>query len=222
VLEVPCGAGRLSRRLAQKAAELTIVDVEPKMVARALAACAGGGARVVGEIADMRTLDLGRVFDVALIPREALQLLAPTDAARALSAIGAHLASGGLLFVDLSMFRRADRARPDPDYYDEAAADGVWLKNWTRRLADGSQLIRRSVQRHEPNAIAFRLDYRVRHANGERRRWRSRMRLFLYDRDWVERATPPGMRLEHAYGDYDKTEFSSVAPRLLALYRKSA
>src|ERR1700677_954095 len=67
VLEVPCGAGRLSRWIAAKAAELTVVDLEPKMVARALEiAEPAARGRLDGQVADMRTLSLGRNFDLAL------------------------------------------------------------------------------------------------------------------------------------------------------------
>jgi SAM-dependent methyltransferase len=161
VLEVPCGAGRLSRWVATKAAELTVVDLEPNMVARALkSACPRARARLGGRVADMRTLDLGREYDVALIPREALQLLAPADAAGALAAVGAHVAPGGLMFVDLAMFNDAHDP-PDPDYYDGAATDRTWRVNWTRRLGAGAELTRRSRQTLEKDAILFELDYRI-------------------------------------------------------------
>jgi SAM-dependent methyltransferase len=220
VLEVPCGAGRLSRWIAEKAAELTVVDLEPKMVARALESVQPGArAWLQGQVADMRTLDLGRDFDLALIPREALQLLAPAEAARALAAVGAHVAPGGLMFVDLAMFTPA---RGDPDYYDGAATDRTWRVNWTRRLDAGAELTRRSRQTLEKDAILFELDYRIYRDCGETDSWQSRMRLYRYDRAFVEAATPPSMSLIAVYGGYDKTDFSAVAPRLLALYRKSA
>jgi SAM-dependent methyltransferase len=220
VLEIPCGAGRLSRWIAAKAAELTVVDLEPNMVARTLErACPGAKARVGGRVADMRTLDLGREYDVALIPREALQLLAPAEAARALAAIGSHVARGGLMFVDLATFTPA---RGDPDYYDRAAADGTWRANWTRRLEAGAELTRRSRQTLEKDAILFELDYRIHGDGRETDSWQSGMRLFRYDRAFVEAAAPLGMSLIAIYGGYDKTDFSAVAPRLLALYQKSA
>jgi SAM-dependent methyltransferase len=219
VVEIPCGAGRLSRWIAGEAAELTVVDLEPKMVARALErARRGARARLDGRVADMRKLDLGREFDLALIPREALQLLAPADGARALAAVGSHVAPGGLMFVDLATFAGAGG---DPDYYD-AAADGVWRENWTRRLGAGAELTRRSQQTRESDAILFELDYRIRRDGCETESWRSRMRLFRYDRKWVEAAAPRHMSLTAIFGGYDKTDFSAIAPRLLALYRKCA
>ncbi len=219
VLEVPCGAGRLSRGIAAKAAELTVVDLEPKMVARALdRARAGARARLDGQVADICTLDLGRKYDVALIPREALQLLAPAQATRALAAVGAHVAPGGLMFVDLATFN----AHADPDYYDGAAAEGAWRDNWTRRLGPGAELARRSRQITEKDAILFELDYRVRRDDGGTDAWQSRMRLFRYDRDFIEASAPAGMSLIALYGGYDKTGYSIMASRLLALYRRCA
>ena len=221
VLEVPCGAGRLSRWIAEKAAELTLVDIEPKMVGRALeSARPGARALLEGRVVDMRTLDLGREFDLALIPREALQLLTPADGARALAAVGAHVAPGGLMFVDLATF--AGACPGDPDYYDGAAADGAWRDNWTRRLDAGAELTRRSQQTRESDAILFELDYFIRRGGDETETRRSQMRLFRYDHGFLEAAAPRGMSLAAIYGGYDKTDFSAIAPRLLALYRKSA
>jgi SAM-dependent methyltransferase len=219
VLEVPCGAGRLSRWIAAKAAELTVVDLEPKMVARALeSAKPGARARLDGQVADMRRLNLGREFDLALIPREALQLLAPVDGARAIAAVGAHVAAGGLMLVDLATFN----ARADPDYYDGAAVDGAWRDNWTRRLGPDAVLARRSRQMFEKDAILFELDYRIRRDGRKAEAWQSEMRLFRYDGSFIEASKPVGMSLVGMYGEYNKTSYSAVASRLLALYQRYA
>ena len=224
VLEVPCGAGRLSGRLARRAAELTLVDLEPAMVAKAALAAreANGSVQVHMEVRDMRTLDLGRSVDLALIPREAIQLLPPSEGAQAIAAVAAHVVDGGLLFIDVATFRaRAEHAAGDPDYFDPDRDDDTWRVDWTRDLPDGLRLIRQSAQRQEATSVLVRLAYGIEDKLGGQETWRSEMRLFRYDSNWFGPATPDGMSLESVYGDYDGSPFSDVSPRLLAIYRKS-
>src|SRR5689334_25013870 len=68
VLEVPCGAGRLSIALTQRTRHLTIVDIEPAMVEKAMEAVTRVGREtyVTGHVGDMRTLALGKRFDLVV------------------------------------------------------------------------------------------------------------------------------------------------------------
>lgn len=223
VLEVPCGAGRLSVRIAALASRLTIVDIEPEMVARAIAAIRrhGHGDRVQGRVADMRNLDIADRFDLALIPREALQLLPPDGGRRALAAVAAHVISGGRLVVDLATFRPTPARPPDPDYYAPGRTDGIWATDWTRPLPDGSQLVRRSAQTHDGSSIQFDLRYEVLGPGRAADNWTSGMRLYRYGRDWIEDAVPNGMAVEAVHGSYDGSDFTGDSPRLIAIYRRS-
>jgi SAM-dependent methyltransferase len=220
VLEVPCGAGRLSLRIAPYAGRLTVVDLEPEMVTRTVAALErqGHGHRVRGRVADMRELRLEERFDLALIPREALQLLPPEEGRQALAAVAAHVAPGGRLAVDLATFRPGMGG--DPDYYDPARADGVWATDWTRPLPDGSQLVRQSAQHHDGTSIRFDLQYRVLRGGRAAEDWTSGMRLHRYGRGWIDEARPDGMAVEAVHGDYDGSDFTGDSPRLIALYRR--
>jgi hypothetical protein len=71
-------------------------------------------AVVAGEVADMRTFDLGQSFDLVLVPREALQLLPPNEGAQALARLADHTAPGGLLFLDLATFLGGHDSRQIP------------------------------------------------------------------------------------------------------------
>lgn len=222
VLEVPCGAGRLSLRIASRAGRLTVVDLEPEMVARTVAALErqGHGGRVRGRVADMRGLRLEERFDLALIPREALQLLPPEEGRLALAAVAAHVAPGGRLALDLATFRPVPGGPPDPDYYDPARTDGAWATDWTRTLPDGAQLVRQSAQHHDATSIRFDLQYRVLEGGRAAEDWTSGMRLYRYGRGWVDEARPAGMAVEAVHGDYDGSDFTGDSPRLIALYRR--
>jgi SAM-dependent methyltransferase len=224
VLEVPCGAGRLSGRLARRAAELTVVDLEPAMVAKAAVAAraANGSIHIHTEVQNMRTLDLERSVDLAIIPREALQLLPPSEGMEALATVSAHVVEGGLLFVDVATFRAGSGpAAADPDYFNAYREDDAWCVDWTRDLPDGSRLTRRSAQRQDEASILLRLAYEIEDKHHGVESWRSEMRLYRYDPSWFGPATPDGMTLESVCGDYDCSPFSDLSPRLLAMYRKS-
>ncbi|WP_284164180.1 class I SAM-dependent methyltransferase [Frigidibacter sp. SD6-1] len=224
VLEVPCGAGRLSGRIARKAAELTLVDLEPAMVAKAAVAAraSNGSIHIHTEVQNMRTLDLGRSVDLAIIPREALQLLPPSEGMEALAAVSAHLVEGGLLFVDVATFRAGPGpAAADPDYFNASREDDAWGVDWTRDLPDGSRLTRQSAQRQDDASILLRLAYEIKDKLHGVESWRSEMRLYRYDPGWFGPATPDGMTLESVCGDYDGSPVSDLSPRLLAMYRKS-
>ncbi|RVI32110.1 class I SAM-dependent methyltransferase [Sinorhizobium meliloti] len=223
VLEVPCGVGRLSSRLARKAADLMLVDIEPVMVEKAAKAAAAASSTtcIRTTTCDMRTLDLDAAFDVALVPREALQLLSPDDGKKAISAIGRHIVVGGLLFVDLATFRATNGPLTDPDYFDPGRGDGTWQVDWMRDLADGFRLVRHSAQWQEADSILIELSYEIANPRGVQDSWRSQMRLFRYDRDWLDSAPADGMVLEAVYGDYDRSSFSDASPRMLAMYRRA-
>ena len=222
ILEIPCGAGRLSRHLAPVSHSLTVVDLEPAMVARALdvARLAGRGAIVRGAVQDMRNLALDQTFDLCVIPREALQLVPQPDGTRVLAAVARHLAPGGQLLVDLANFGPQATDEPDPDYYWPDHEDGVLYENWSRPLQDGTILARSSRQAHSAGVIKFDLHYQISFEGLLLDGWQSQMGLHRYERSWLDQATPAGMEIEHVYGGYDRSVFGNRAPRMISIYRK--
>lgn len=100
VLELGCGTGRVTRALAGRAARVVAVDLSPELLARArrrLATCAA----VTLVLADMRSLDLGDVFDLVVAPDDPfVHLLSGDDRDAALEAVARHLAPGGRFVID--------------------------------------------------------------------------------------------------------------------------
>lgn len=224
VLELPCGAGRLSRHIATKTRHLTVADIEPGMVECAVASAraASEKAEVAGVVSDMRSLSLGQTFDLVVVPREALQLLPPSEGEAALHAIAAHVAPGGLLFVDLASFSRKTCVPPDPDYYDPSRADGVWQTDWTRHVQGNARFTRRSAQHHGADGGTIRFDFSYELAGDGRapQHWQSSMVLHVYPPDWLERCVPEGLSVERLCGGYDRSPRSAHAARSLALFRR--
>ena len=106
VLEVACGSGRVLVPQARAGHHVVGLDASPHMLARAreklTAAGLGESGRVRLVQGDMRTFELGEVFDLAVIAVKSFAyLLTRADQQRALAAVAAHLRPGGLLALDL-------------------------------------------------------------------------------------------------------------------------
>lgn len=222
VIEMPCGAGRLSRHLAPRVERLDVVDLEPDMVARAVdsARRASPSTRVEGHVQDMSELSLPDASgaDLAIIPREALQLVPPEDGRRVLAAVAGHLAVGGRLLVDLATFTGVSDP-PDPDYFKPRMPFEAWSEDWVRALPDGRVLRRASKQSEVPGAIHFEMKYSL--GSDFEQQWSSSMTLYRYSCTWIDESVPTGLRLEHVYGGYDRSSPGPASRRLLALYVKS-
>jgi SAM-dependent methyltransferase len=111
VLDVGCGVGRWSLRLARGGARVTGVDLSPTMLAEARrrAADAGLGGRcefVEGDVADLR---LDRRFDLILGVTVLQHLPTAERLARAVERLAEHLAPGGRLVLLEAM-----PSRPEP------------------------------------------------------------------------------------------------------------
>jgi ubiquinone/menaquinone biosynthesis C-methylase UbiE len=101
VLEVACGTGRVTLRLAGEGVDIVGVDIDEHMlhVARQKSE---GLANVSWVQGDMRTLDLGQTFGLLIVPGHSFQfMLTPEDQVQALEAFKRHLEPGGTLIIHL-------------------------------------------------------------------------------------------------------------------------
>jgi SAM-dependent methyltransferase len=115
VLELGCGTGRVTLRLASlsKEQKLWAVDVDPSLVSALRARAADRGVSVRAVCADVCSLDLGREFELILAPMQLLQMLGSTAARRpALERVARHLSPGGRLAAALVEAASASRAGP--------------------------------------------------------------------------------------------------------------
>lgn len=104
VLELGCGAGRLLPVLAGADREVTGLELDAPLLARATEAVQAWGLseRVHLVRGDMRTAVLGRRFDRVVLPFNGLWCLPGRDAMiEALSNAARHLAAGGRLVLDV-------------------------------------------------------------------------------------------------------------------------
>ncbi|HVR98229.1 MAG TPA: class I SAM-dependent methyltransferase [Thermoanaerobaculia bacterium] len=102
VLELMCGTGRLSLPLLRAGVRLCCVDYSREMLDVLRRKLREEGLAADVREADVRELDLGRAFELILLPFHSFsEVLDPAGRARALSRIHAHLAPGGRFVVSL-------------------------------------------------------------------------------------------------------------------------
>ena len=135
VLDVGCGVGRWSRRLAGLGARVTGVDVSPTMVAEARrrTALAGLSARCRFLVGDVTRLDVGGRFTAVLCVTVLQHVLGRSELTRAIRRLERHLAPGGRVLVleaaPSRPCRRCDSpvftARPADEYVEAFHAAGL-------------------------------------------------------------------------------------------------
>lgn len=132
VLDVGCGVGRWSRRLAARGARVTGVDLSPTMIAEARrrAAAEGLAQRCRFEAQDLSELDVGGTFDLVLGVTVLQHILDPAALGAAMARMTAHLAPGARMVLleaaparhanhcDSSIFRARLRSEYLELFYD--------------------------------------------------------------------------------------------------------
>ncbi len=123
------GSGRLAVPLAADGHDVTGVDLDPAMLARARLAADGAGSATARRVrlveGDARTirLDGAGAFDLAFIPLNSIFLMGGrAGQAAAVATLAAHLAPGGIAVVDAWL----------PDADDLARYDGRLVLEWVR------------------------------------------------------------------------------------------
>ena len=204
VLELATGSGRLAVPLAEAGFEVTGVDLDPAMLARARARAAEAGpdveARLTWLEADLIGLhlpDAGR-FGLAVIALNSLLILRDRAAQRAaMRTMAEHLAPGGLAIVDVWL----------PDAIELARFDGRIHLEWPRLdPATGEIVTKTASAQHDPAAgtVTLHALFEAAKQGQPTRRWvrRDRFRLVSVDelRAFAEDA---GLTVERIAGDLD-------------------
>ena len=101
VLDVGCGVGRWSRRLARRGAEVTGIDLSPTMIAEARrrAEAEGVATNCRFMTQDLKDLDAGAQFDVVLGVTVLQHILDPRALRSAVTRMTDHLAPGGQMVL---------------------------------------------------------------------------------------------------------------------------
>ena len=140
VLDLGCGTGNHAVPLAERGYSVTGIDRSLEMLRAARAKTRGGKADLTFRDGDIRTLDLGRTFDAALMMFAVLGYqLENEDVAAALATARRHLRAGGLLLLDVWYGPAVLTQRPEERTKAIETPDGKILRTASGRL---------DVQRH--------------------------------------------------------------------------
>lgn len=194
VLELGCGTGRLSVPLALAGFNVTGLDGSPAMLSAAARKAARAGASVEWVEDDMTTFDLGRRYDLVLVPCNSLAHLTSAAAlAACLASIRRHLAPEGVLAFDV--------VAPDPKLLRRVPTER------RRRTPPGSALRLRELASYSDATRVRRLQWRIIDSDGSERCVELRLRQFFPDElsDLLEAC---GLQLAERYGDFDRARFT--------------
>jgi SAM-dependent methyltransferase len=123
VLDLGCGTGRVSVRLARRGHRVTAADLEPAFLEEAARRAQAWNVDLDTVAADARSFDLGRRFDLVLAPMQLVQLFHGSEERIAmLKAVAAHLRPGGRFAAALMSLEGEDLGDeyipPGPDMRD--------------------------------------------------------------------------------------------------------
>ena len=126
LLELGCGGGSLAFHL-KAHVQLTLTDLSPQMldVSRAV------NPQCEHLAGDMRTLDLGRHFDVVLMHDAVMYMADEASLRAALATAARHCRPGGGLVVLPDFVEETFTPDSDASGYDAADGRGVRLLEWT-------------------------------------------------------------------------------------------
>jgi SAM-dependent methyltransferase len=214
VLELACGTGRLLEPLVAAGLEVTGVDIDPAMLARAERRL-GTGRAVQLVSADLLDVDLGPRFGLVFIALNSLLLLGDAERqANALAAITRHLRPDGLAAVDAWL----------PGADDLGLYDGRLIAEWTRRDPETDEwVLKLASAAHDAATGTVELDgfYDAWASDGGAvlRTWRrDRLRLVSAD-ELVRMARDAGLAVDTLSADYGGTPFGPGADRVVFIGR---
>lgn len=221
VLELAVGSGRLAIPLAAAGHDVTGIDVDAAMLARARRRAEVAGAAVVARLdfveADLTELDLpaAGTFRLAFIGLNSLFLLATRDAQRAaFRTIARHLAPGGLAVADVWL----------PDADDLARFDGRLVLEYDRPDPEtGRRVTKTASALHDASTgiVTLTAIYEEGVDGEPPIRWIRRDTLRLVSADELaDFARAAGLTVETVGGDYDLGPLGGGSDRAVLVARR--
>jgi SAM-dependent methyltransferase len=209
VLELACGTGRITIPLAEKGLRVTGIDLSPEMLAEARKKAAEKGLAISWVEADIRDFSLPRKYNLILFPFNSIaHLTEPWDLEACFKRVRRHLSGRGRFIIqmfnpDLKILQRGPARRhvaaryPDPD---------------------GRGIVTITESNHYDRAT------QMNHLKWEfslgKKRWTEDLDMRIYfPREMDALLMHNGFRIEHKYGDFDRSPFKSESPNHILVCR---
>jgi SAM-dependent methyltransferase len=202
ILDVPCGFGRHTNRLAALGHHMTGVDLYPGFLELARRDADSRGVQVDYRQGDMRQLEFDAEFDRVMMLFTSLGYFEDDDNFRVLGNVSRALTPEGLFILDVPNRDMALKNLQPVNVTDkngDLMIDRVSFNTLTGRLHNRRILIRNGVRKDKPFFI----------------------RLFNPTelRDWLIRA---GMDIERMYGGYDASPLAEDSRRMIVVAKRSS
>ncbi len=222
VLELAVGSGRLAVPLAAAGHEVTGVDLDQSMLARAAGRADAAGPEVARRLrlvhGDARTIRLNDAgaYGLACIPLNSIFLMGTrADQAAAVATLAAHLAPGGIALVDAWL----------PDAEDLARYDGRLVLEWVRGDPDSGRTVTKSCSAlydATTASVALTTLFEEGDPGQPPVRWVRVDRLRLVGPDELAAfAEAAGLSVETLAGDYELGGLEAGADRVVMVARKA-
>jgi len=218
VLELGCGSGRLSRHIAAKCKTITGVDVSTDMIDRAQRQSSRLPVHWRNNISyqqmDMLQLDLGKLFDVIIIPYNTLNLLGNRPKIlKCLRLCRKHLHDAGILLVHLYLPTAKLLTAPGNKFFQFA----IFEKE------NGEKVVKETVKSYcsESQSLILEERYRLRplDAPSNKRDLKHTMKLFCpVISSWLELFSSAGFSVEGYWSDHNFSQFSPEKSSALFLH----
>jgi SAM-dependent methyltransferase len=117
ILDLACGPGLYSSRLARLGHRCTGIDYSPASIAYARGEAEAHGLACTYHLADLRTAEYGAGYDLAMLIFGELNVFRPDDAERILAKCLAALRPGGLLLLEPHTLAGVERSGRAPDIW---------------------------------------------------------------------------------------------------------
>ena len=223
IVELCSGTGRIAIPLAAAGHEVTGVDIDPAMVARAVNRAKGIGpdrvervSIVVGDLFDV-AIPGGGTFGLGILALNSILLLGgPREQRRAIAVMAGLLAPGGVAVVDLWLPMAEDLVR----------FDGRIGLEWVRTDPEtGVDVIKTTAAWYDSATRALTLTtiFDLSDPGGPVRRWVREDAMHLLSADDLRMyAEDAGLEVEVVAGDYDLSPIGAGAGRAIVVARRPA
>lgn len=213
VLELGCGTGRVLLELARAGAETVGIDLSAAMLECARERAIAEDLNITLALADLRSFDLGRTFELVIMPFNVLNHLLDDDSLeRTLNTIARHMTPDARLVIDTFqpsldfLTDEPEKRRKILRYLDPYQQKEIVL--FEENHYEPANQLNRIVWSYTIDGVE---DARIDEIT---------MRLF-FPREldtWLKRN---GFVIENKYGDYDNRPFDSNSAKQLLICRLS-